>query len=276
MGITEDFTKAGDYWGVQMPRIDWTVKSLVEQGTFVILGGEPKTSKTWAGIEIALSVSTGRSCFSNTHFSTLQSGRPVFMFLLEDNHWNVVARMKALAEAKGIDSRRMEHAPLYLRCRKPIDIVDEVADIIYMIKRYKDENPEEREGLIIIDPLRNAHVEDENDSGSVKTVLENCLHITNETGYSLIVNHHFKKMKKGDEESPGNAIRGSSSIYGAVDGIVGMRKVETDCTNTWRNNVYTQVKAGPQASPFGLELHVDDDPATGRAIRATWVCTGLF
>ena len=110
----------------------------------------------------------------------------------------------------------------------------------------------------------------------MKTVLENCLRITTETGYSLIVNHHFKKMKKGDEESPGNAIRGSSSIYGAVDGIIGMRKVETDCSNTWRNNLYTQVKAGPQASPFGLELHVEDDPATGRAIRATWVCTGLF
>lgn len=259
-----------------MPMIDWTVKSLVEQGTFVILGGEPKTSKTWAGIEIALSVATGRSCFSNTQFKTMQAGRPVFMFLLEDNHWNVVARMKALAEAKGIHQGEMDIAQLYLRCRKPIDIVDEATDIIYMVNRYREENPNEYPGLIVIDPLRNAHVEDENDSGSMKTVLENCLHITTETGYSLIVNHHFKKMKKGDEVSPGNAIRGSSSIYGAVDGIIGMQKVETDCSNTWRNNVYTQVKAGPQASPFGLELHVEDDPVSGRAIRATWVCTGLF
>ncbi len=259
-----------------MPKIDWTVSSLVEQGTFVILGGEPKTSKTWAGIEIALSVASGRSCFGNTYFKTVAQGRPVFMFLLEDNHWNVVARMKALAESKGIDEDRMRRVPLYLRCRKPINIVDEVQEIIHMIKCFKVEHPDERPGLIVIDPLRNAHVEDENDSGSMKTVLENCLHITNETGYSLIVNHHFKKMKKGDQESPGNAIRGSSSIYGAVDGIIGMQKVETESNNTWRNNVYTQVKAGPQASPFGLELHVEDDEVTGRAIRATWLCTELY
>ena len=276
MQIEEEFVRAGEYFSRPMPKINWTVQSLVEQGTFVILGGEPKTSKTWAGLEIALSVATGTCCFRNPHFKTLPETRPVFMFLLEDNQWNVAARMKALARSKGISDEQSEKMPLFLRCRKPVDIVEEADDIIRMVRTWQVDHNSYFPGLIMIDPLRNAHTNDENDSGSMKTVMENCIKITNALGYSVIVNHHFKKMKKGDEESPGNAMRGSSSMYGAVDGLIGMKKIETDNNNTWRNNVFTQVKAGPQARPFGLELHVEDDPDTGRATLADWVVTELF
>lgn len=199
------------------------------------------------------------------------------MFLLEDNQWNVAARMKALARSKGISRAMLERMPLYLRCRKPVDIVQEADDINDIVNNWVREHGKGYEpGLIMIDPLRNAHVEDENDSGAMKRVMENCIRITNNTSYSVVVNHHFKKMKKGDEDSPGNAMRGSSSMYGAVDGLIGMKKIETDNNNTWRNNVYTQVKAGPQARPFGLELHVQDDEITGRASLADWVVTDLF
>ena len=272
----EDFIRAGEYFKIEMPKIDWTVRSLVEQGTFVILGGEPKTSKTWAALEIAVSVATGTTCFRYPSFQALETGRPVFMFLLEDNQWNVAARMKALARSKGINLSKAEAMPLFLRCRKPISIVDQTFEIIKMINDWTTLNPEWPPGLIMIDPLRNAHSEDENDSGSMKGVMEDCIRMTNQTGYSVVVNHHFKKMKKGDEESPGNAMRGSSSMYGAVDGIIGMKKVETDSSNTWRNNVHTQVKAGPQARPFGLELHVKDDERTGRAYVADWIVTETF
>ena len=101
--MTERFTfmKADEFFGRLLPKIDWTVEGLVEQGTFVVLGGEPKTSKTWAILEIAISVATGRPAFNDPTFKCSEP-RPVFLFLLEDGEFNVQARMEALAGSKGL------------------------------------------------------------------------------------------------------------------------------------------------------------------------------
>jgi len=274
--------KADEFFSRPPRKIEWTIRNLVEQGTFVVLGGEPKTSKTWAGLEIALSVASGSDAFNHDEFTTFGQQRPVFMFLLEDNEDNVQARMTALAAAKGMSVQHLTTLPLFILCREPLDIIDQANEIIRIVKElgvHDEVTPgllRERRGLIIIDPLRNAHSEDENDSTSMKKVLSECLRIRNATGYSLMINHHFKKMKKADEDSPGNAMRGTSSLYGAVDGIIGMRKIESMERNTWNNNVICQVKAGPQAEPFGLTLRVKDGKESGRAVYADWEVEGIF
>ena len=270
--------KADEFFSRPPRKIEWTVRNLVEQGTFVVLGGEPKTSKTWAALEVCLSVASGTDVFNHYEFTTFREPRPVFMFLLEDNEDNVQARMTALAASKGLDQNDLKQLPLYVLCREPLDIVEQADEIIRIVKDNgcHHEVTKERRGLILIDPLRNAHSEDENDSTKMKKVLEQCLRIRNHTGYSLIINHHFKKMSAKDQESPGNAMRGTSSLYGAVDGIVGMRKIESHERNTWNNNVISQVKAGPQAEPFGLTLLVKDGKESGRAVYADWEIGGLF
>ncbi len=159
---------------------------------------------------------------------------------------------------------------------------NDVERIIHILMCHMDEEREHSAdgsatpGLVLIDPLRNAHHREENDSGEMRKVMDACLEITRRTGYSLVVNHHFKKIPKNQEESPGYAMRGSSSIYGSVDGIIGLRKVDCGDNNTWRNNVACQVKAGPQSKPFGLELKVEDCQQTGRAVHAEWTTSYLF
>ena len=133
------FTKADEFFGRTMPKLDWTVEGLIEQGTFVVLGGEPKTSKTWAILEIAISVATGRPAFNDPSFAC-EKPRPVFMFLLEDGEYNVQARMEALATSKGMFTADLKKMPLYLRCRKPVCIDEDVGDIIDHIKNWSEEN----------------------------------------------------------------------------------------------------------------------------------------
>jgi len=272
--MKDEMESAREFFSRPPEKLEWSVRNLIEQGTFVVLGGEPKTSKTWAALEICLSVASGTDCFNNFEFTTFRKQKPVFMFLLEDNANNVKARLAALATDKGIAPDDLKDLPLWLRCRKPLCLTEQAEEIIEAV-RWHQTSPQ-REGLILIDPLRNAHREDENDSTKMKAVLEACLHIRDRTGYTLLVNHHFKKMKKNEEESPGNAMRGTSSLYGAVDGIIGMRKIENDTRNEWSNNVACQVKAGPQSEPFGLRLRVKDGSDTGRAIHADWEVSGIF
>lgn len=271
--MRDKMVRASEFFSRPPRKIEWTVRNLIEQGTFVVLGGEPKTSKTWAGLEIALSVASGTDVFNHYEFTTFRKPRCVFMFLLEDNEDNVQARMTALAAAKGLSVEDLTGLPLYLLCREPLDIEEQATEIIRIVQHYHDDP---LGGLIIIDPLRNAHSADENDSTSMKRVLSECLRIRNETGFSIIINHHFKKMAAKDQESPGNAMRGTSSLYGAVDGIIGMRKIQSKERNVWYNNVLCQVKAGPQAEPFGLTLKVKDGKESGRAVYADWVVEGMF
>ena len=269
---------AKEFFTRKLPNIEWTVRNLVEQGTFVVLGGEPKTSKTWASLELALSVASGRNAFNSPQFET--KVRPVFMFLLEDGEWNVQARLQALASPKGMNTERLSQMPLHVSCRKPMSLDEDAERIISILLSYSEQEirdtGESIPGLVLIDPLRNAHHREENDSGEMRKVMDACLEITRRTGYSLVVNHHFKKIPKNQEESPGYAMRGSSSIYGSVDGIIGLRKIDCGDKNIWQNNVACQVKAGPQARPFGLELRVEDGAQTGRAIHAEWVTSELY
>ena len=271
-----EFIRADEFFDKEFPKLDWTVRNLVEQGTFVVLGGEPKTSKTWASLEIALSVASGRPAFNNPDFKTIP--RPVFLFLLEDGEANVQARLSALASSKGMGKDALRMMPLFVRCRKPVSIDEDVHSIIATVRSYMLDlrHLDPRPGLIMVDPLRNAHHKEENDSGQMRHVMDACLKIRNETGFSLMINHHFKKIPKNQEESPGYAMRGSSSIYGSVDGIIGMRKIDCEERNTWKNNLSCQVKAGPQARPFGLTLQVQDSAETGRAVHADWICSDLF
>ena len=268
--MTFKMHNANEFFSIPPKKLEWTVRGLIEQATFVVLGGEPKTSKTWAVLEIALSVASGTDCFNSHEFTTYKEPRPVYLFLLEDGIFNVQARLIALAAAKGISVEDLKSLPLHIRCREPLDLLVDYQSIIDTVNDLTLDSPPHRGGLVVIDPLRNAHSEDENDSSSMKKVMERCIAIRNQTSCSVVINHHFKKMKKSDEESVGHSMRGSSSLYGAVDGIIGMRKIECSERNTWQNNVLCQVKAGPQAEPFGLTLTVKDGTTSGRAVYADW------
>lgn len=263
---------ASEFFSIPPKKLEWTVRGLIEQSTFVVLGGEPKTSKTWAVLEIALSVASGTDCFNSHEFTCYHERRPVYLFLLEDGIFNVQARLTALGAAKGLSVEDLKDLPLYIRCREPLDLLQDSDSIIRTVL----DLDQERAGLIIIDPLRNAHAEDENDSSSMKQVMERCIAIRNKTFCSVVINHHFKKMKKSDEESVGHSMRGSSSLYGAVDGIIGMRKIECNERNIWQNNVICQVKAGPQAEPFSLTLRVKDGAESGRSVYADWEISQPF
>ena len=53
-------------------------------------------------------------------------------------------------------------------------------------------------GLIIFDPLRNIHTEDENDSKAMTKVTDAVRKIRDTTGASIVVTHHLRKPTKGD------------------------------------------------------------------------------
>lgn len=75
--------------------------------------------------------------------------------------------------------------------------------------------------MVIIDPLRDFHDLDENDSGSMVKVLKPLRNWAAAEGAALVVVHHSKKPQgPGGEGRTANDLRGSSAIFGAADGLL--------------------------------------------------------
>jgi hypothetical protein len=78
----------------------WLVQGLWPADAYGVLAAQEKAGKTWAALDLAVSVATGRPWLD--HFPCPNSG-PVLVFLGEGGEWATVRRIEAIATAKGID-----------------------------------------------------------------------------------------------------------------------------------------------------------------------------
>ena len=65
-----------------------------------VIGGAPKCSKTWLGLDLALSVSTGTACLGR--YAVPEPG-PVLVYLAEDALPVVRERVGGMARHRGVD-----------------------------------------------------------------------------------------------------------------------------------------------------------------------------
>ena len=264
--LEQQFIPASTLFTMAIPPMRWAVRGLGEQGGFVILGGEPKTSKSWVALEWALSYASGTPAFDDINFMTPSTQGPVALFMMEDGIANIQARATALARTKDVDPKKL---PMHFRFRQSLDLSNK-GDLNWCIKALEKIMSKTEPGLVVLDPLRNIHTQDENDSKAMTLVTDGIRKIRDSLNASIVVTHHLRKPSKGDTNAPGHAIRGTGALYGACDGLVCMFADHSNkIPDTWVNAVYTRCKAGREADPFTLGLHVKDG-RNGRASLAEW------
>ena len=81
----------------------WLVEELWGARSVGVIGGAPKCSKTWLGLDIALSVATGTACLGK--YAVPEPG-PVLVYLAEDALPAVRERVAGMARHRGIDLAR--------------------------------------------------------------------------------------------------------------------------------------------------------------------------
>lgn len=119
-----------------------------------------------------------------------------------------------------------EAAGRYHLARLQVNVVTELDGLDEMLRRYQPE-------VLIIDPLRNAHALDENDSRQVAELTSVLDGLIDRHGCALIFNHHSRKAspfaRKGDEGIDG--VRGSTAFTGWLTACVNIsRKPKTPDT----------------------------------------------
>jgi hypothetical protein len=248
------------------PPTDWLIQGLLTEQAVFVIGGEPKTSKTWAGLEVLISCLTGLRCFGELPVKRVD--RPVFAFLAEDQERSLRNRLRSLAHGKGCDPRPWAGRFLY-QTLKALDLssLESTAALLADIWLAAPGGI----SVLYLDPLRDVHSAEENDSGGMKEVMGRLRALRNVLGCAVVFAHHSHKASQGTSgRRAGQGLRGSSAVHGAVDGGLYLGGLRKNADETELENAATvELKALRGCGSFTLTLELDDD-GNGEATRAAW------
>lgn len=190
----------------------WLVEQLWGESSVGVIGGAPKCSKTWLGLDLALSVATGTECLGK--YAVPRAG-PVLVYLAEDALPIVRQRVEGMARHRGLDLTGVEihviTAPTLRLDRGPHrERLFETARRI-------------RPRLLLLDPLVRLHGIDENNATEVAQLLAYFRSLQRRLDLSVVLVHHTRKNAAGGVAA-GQGLRGSSDLHAFGDSNLYLRR----------------------------------------------------
>lgn len=258
------FESAAELLKRDLKKTPWLVQGLLPEDGVIVLAGEPKAHKTFAALDLAIAAANGTRAFGE--FPTGEA-RPVALFLAEDSPRSVRGRLAALARGAQLEPAAAL-ARVFVQCRASLNLQDD-RDLCTLIAgaRMISGGPP---ALIVLDPLRDLHRGEENDSGAMSEVMGNLRALRSIIGCSVLFVHHLaKSSKETSGRRPGQRMRGSGAIHGSVDGGFYFAPKDSQGGQIFTNTAEVELKAVRGAAPFTLTLRLDDDQ-WGEVQKATW------
>lgn len=179
-------------------RPDWLIESLWSTHAVGVIGGPPKSCKSWLALDIALSVATRSPCLDT--YAVADSG-PVLVYMAEDALPIVRARLQSLCSHRGLS---LDTTALY------VITVDRLRlDRGQDRSRLRETVRQLRPRLLLLDPFVRLHRIDENDAGQVSALLAFLRELQRQFDMAVVVVHHARKNAAGH----GQALRGSGDFH---------------------------------------------------------------
>jgi RecA-family ATPase len=195
--------------------LSWMIENLWLDNGVGIIGGEPKSYKTFAAMSLAVSVASGKSCFG--HYEVRKKG-PVLLFAAEDSLAMVKDRIMGITKAMDVD---FESLNLHVITTPKLRIDSEI-DRKKMETLLQDLKPV----LLVLDPFVRLHRIDENSSGEVAGLLSWLRDLQRQYSLNIVVVHHARK--RAGNERPGQSLRGSSELHAWGDSNFYLRRLSED------------------------------------------------
>lgn len=222
----------------------WLVEQLWGDSSVGLIGGAPKCSKTWLGLDLALSVATGTPCLGK--YAVARAG-PVLVYLAEDALAVLRERVAGMARHRGLDLADVEmHVIIAPTLR--LDRDPHRSRLLETAKRL-------RPRLVLLDPLVRLHGIDENNAGEVAGLLAYFRLLQRELDLSVILVHHTRKNAAGGVAA-GQGLRGSSDLHAFGDSNLYLRRTSQ------RLLLSSEHRAAPASPPVYLELVATDTQTT--------------
>jgi RecA-family ATPase len=214
----------------------WLVEHIVPRRGVAMIGGAPKCAKSWAGLDLALSLSSGTSCFG--HF-TVSEPAAALIYLAEDPAAVVKARLAGICRHRGLEL-----------CKLPIDVItvpvlrlDVERDRTRLWQTVRARRPR----LLLLDPFVRLHRINENDAGEVSALLAYLRQIEREHDLAIVLVHHARKNGSAGAQA-GQGLRGSGDFYAFVDSLLYLRRTRDQLHLT------VEHRAAPAPPPIELAL----------------------
>ena len=218
----------------------WLVEQVWGQGGVGVIGGAPKSCKTWLALEIAVAVASGRPCLDR--FDVAQPGR-VLVYAAEDAPEQMRERIESLARARRTDFNALDVC-LILEPSLRLDRTDDLRRLRETLARY-------RPTLLVLDPYVRLQRVDENDATKVSSVLAALRELSRTFHLAVTLVHH---TRKNPTDNAGLALRGSSDFYAWADSILYLRRRRGDLLLT------SEHRFAPPGPPLTLTLVTEEAP----------------
>lgn len=221
----------------------WLVEQLWGASSVGVIGGAPKCSKTWLGLDIALSVATGTACLGK--YAVPEPG-PVLIYLAEDALPVVRERVEGMARHRGLDLAGVEIDVI----TAPVLRLDRDPDRMRLVETTRRLQPR----LLLLDPLVRLHGIDENNASEVAALLAYFRSLQRQFDVSVLLVHHTRKNAAAGAAA-GLGLRGSSDIHAFGDSNLYLRRGKEHLV------LSTEHRAAPASPPIHLAL-VTTNPDT--------------
>ena len=217
----------------------WLIDGLwVEQGVGVI-GGQPKSFKSWLALEMATAIAAGIPCLG---LFEVRNPGPTLVYLAEDALPDVRQRLVSICKARELELDTLELHVITAPTLR-LDVEDDFRRLIETIKLVKPR-------LLVLDPFVRLHTSDENRSNEVAAILGRLRDIQRSLEVAILVVHHARKVTAG--LSPGQALRGSTDFHAWVDCLIFLQRDRQGL------RLITEHRSAPAMDP----LYIDLDPRT--------------
>lgn len=228
----------------------WLLTDFFLVGAAGILGGAPKTGKSFFALELAVAVASGQPALGRFAVS---APSPVLLLAAEDPPAVVVQRLAALATARDCALATL-----------PVEVIVEPGlRLPEGLDRLAATVVQRQARLLILDPLIRVHRADENSAAEMAAVLDGLRTLARATDCAVLLVHHTRKAAAGG--IAGHALRGSSDLHAFGDTNLYLRRLASDGPLELR----IEHRAAPCPPPLRLHLRTDD---TGVRLRARFVC----
>ena len=190
----------------------------------MILGGQPKTNKSFVVLNMAISMALGRPLFSAAY----KSGTPVLPVTAPQR----ILYIEAELGPQGLQSRLtnivgdlpVNNLDFFVTTRDTAMRLDTPEGF----ERIKAEVGEQRPDVLIIDPMAKFHLQDENSAQEMGYVMRMVDHLVEDFGCAVILVHHLKKPNEDHPARGGDRLRGSSAVFADVDTVVELERLSEE------------------------------------------------
>lgn len=214
----------------------WLIDQLWTAHAVGIIGGTPKSYKTWMALEMAVAVASGSACLATF---VVPSPGPVLLYAAEDSESALRLRLESL-----VHHHRLELAYLDIRVITADSLrLDRTADQ----ERLEATLTLHRPVLLILDPLVRLHAIDENAAGEIAALLGYLRLLQRKTGAAIALVHHARKNVSATGGA-GYSLRGSSDLYAWVDSFLYLRRHHGQLM------LSAEHRSASGAGPLALEL----------------------